>query len=129
MLTFRDYHPFLHVKSLLEQIAKQAGYTIQSQFFASDLFNSLYISGAYPEKDTGLLLERMGFLAKRFQPAEATADRFGRVYADPLTSSIPSAISSIVPIPMKLKMGKPFRMSIITTMPSVKSMVALHSAP
>ena len=99
MLTFRDYHPFLHVKSLLEQIAKQAGYTIQSQFFASDLFNSLYISGAYPEKDTGLLLERMGFLAKRFQPAEATADRFGRVYADPLTSlnSIGNIVDSADP--------------------------------
>lgn len=44
------------------------------------------MSGAYPEKDTGLLLERMGFLAKRFHTTEATADRFGRVYADPLTT-------------------------------------------
>lgn len=86
MLTFRDYHPFLHVKSLLEQIVKQAGYTIESQFFTSDFFNSLYMSGAYPEKDTGLLLERMGFLTKRFHTTEATADRFGRVYADPLTT-------------------------------------------
>ena len=85
MLTFRDYHPFLHVRTLMESIAAQAGYSIRSDFMETDFVGSLYISGRYPEKETSLLTDRMGFLAKRFATVSAVADRFGRVYADPLT--------------------------------------------
>ena len=55
MLTFRDYHPFLHVRTLMESIAAQAGYSIRSDFMETDFVGSLYISGRYPEKETSLL--------------------------------------------------------------------------
>ena len=86
MMTFEDYHPFLHVHSLIRQIAAQSGYTIQSSFLESPLFDALYISGKYPERDSSLLKERMGFLAGRFSSTSATADHLGRIYADPLSS-------------------------------------------
>lgn len=85
ILTFEDYHPFLHVRSLMDRIAAQSGYGIRSEFMDSAFFRSLYISGKYPERDSSIFRERMGFLAGRFASASATADRLGRVYADPLT--------------------------------------------
>ncbi len=86
VMTFEDYHPFLHLNSLLRQIAAQSGYTIQSHFLDSSFFDSLYLSGKYSEKDSELFKERMGFLAGRFSEISASADHLGRVYADPLTS-------------------------------------------
>ncbi len=86
VLTFEDYHPFLHVHSLLTQIAAQSGYVIQSNFLNSPFFDSLYLSGKYTERDSELLKERMGFLAGRFTDVSANADHLGRVYADPLTT-------------------------------------------
>lgn len=86
MLTFQDYHPFINVKAILDAIAAQAGYTFRSEFFDSEYFKSLYMSGNYPEQDVELKKERMGFLAKRFASATATADYEGRVYADPFTT-------------------------------------------
>lgn len=99
MLTFRDYHPFLHVRTLMESIAAQAGYSIRSDFMETDFVGSLYISGRYPEKETSLLTDRMGFLAKRFATVSAVADRFGRVYADPLTplNSVGNLVDSADP--------------------------------
>ena len=66
MLTFRDYHPFLHVRTLMESIAAQAGYSIRSDFMETDFVGSLYISGRYPEKETSLLTDRIdiGFRAE-----------------------------------------------------------------
>ena len=69
----------------MESIAAQAGYSIRADFMETDFVGSLYISGRYPEKETSLLTDRLGFLAKRFATVSAVADRFGRVYADPLT--------------------------------------------
>ncbi|MDD3108895.1 MAG: hypothetical protein PHV49_06800, partial [Alistipes sp.] len=86
MLTFSDYHPFLHIKSVLDAIVQAAGYTIVSEFMNSDSFQSLYMSGCYPEKEVEQLANRMGFLAGRWSEASAVADRFGRVYADPFTT-------------------------------------------
>ncbi len=86
VLTFEDYHPFLHIRTLLEEWFREAGYTICSEFIASEEFNTLYMSGNYPSHDMESLRNRMDFLAGRFDTAEATADRFGRVYADPLQS-------------------------------------------
>ena len=90
MLTFTDYHPFLHVRTLVDAIAAAGGYTIRSDFMDGAPFRSLYMSGRYPEQQTEPFKERMGFLAGRFGDATASADRFGRVYADPLT-----AVSSV----------------------------------
>lgn len=99
MLSFEDYFPFIHVRSMMERIAAQAGYTIESQFMQEELFNSLHMSGKYTESDTENRKDKMGFLAKRFAAIQGTADRFGRVYADPLTSlnSIGNVVDSADP--------------------------------
>lgn len=63
MLTFTDYHPFLHVRTLVDAIAAAGGYTIRSDFMDGAPFRSLYMSGRYPEQQTEPFKERMGFLA------------------------------------------------------------------
>ncbi len=83
LLTVDDYHPFLHVATLVEQIFKEANYRIVSEFFGTPFFRSLYMSGAYPTRDTAAAEARMGFLARRTGPATATASAAGWVYADP----------------------------------------------
>ncbi len=83
LLTVDDYHPFLHVATLAERIFEEAGYRIESAFFATPLFRSLYMSGAYPSHDTTAAMARMGFYARRLSPATATASPTGVVYADP----------------------------------------------
>ena len=45
MLTFTDYHPFLHVRTLVDAIAAAGGYTIRSDFMDGAPFRSLYMSG------------------------------------------------------------------------------------
>ena len=80
VLTVEDYHPFLHVRSLLEKMMEVAGYRISSDFFQSEYFDSLYISGNYIVHDVELLRSRMDFLAGRFYDTEAETDRFGYVY-------------------------------------------------
>lgn len=86
ILTIEDYHPFLHVRSMVEKIFAEAGYTVSSDFFAGPLFNSLYMSGNYPTQDTDKLKARMNFKAGRFAAAEAVSDSLGRVYANPFTT-------------------------------------------
>lgn len=78
-----DYHPFLHVATLVERIFAEAGYTLRSRFVETDLFRSLYMSGAYASRDTTAADNRMGFRARRMADATASADAVGRVYADP----------------------------------------------
>lgn len=74
LLTVDDYHPFLHVATLVETIFGEAGYRIESRFMESELFRSLYMSGAYASRDTAALAARMGFFARRLSPATAKAD-------------------------------------------------------
>ena len=99
LLTFSDYHPFINVRALVDAIAAAGGYTIHSQFMDSDFFKSLYMSGKYPEKEVGGLVDEMGFLAGRFDDVSSTADRFGRVYADPFTqiSSVGNLVDTADP--------------------------------
>lgn len=87
LLTVDDYHPFLHVATLAERIFEEAGYRIESAFFATPFFRSLYMSGAYPSHDTTAATARMGFYARRLSPATATASPTGMVYADPKASA------------------------------------------
>lgn len=82
-LSAGDYHPFLHVATLVRSAAQAAGYTVESRFFETELFGSLYMSGAYPRQETGMLRRRMDFRAGRSSQAAATADSLGRVYANP----------------------------------------------
>ena len=84
--SFEDYHPFIHAGTLLRTILGEAGYTLRSEFAASPLFDSLYVSGRYPTRDVGAVRQRVDFRAGRFGEKTAQADRFGRVYADPLVS-------------------------------------------
>lgn len=78
-----DYHPFLHIATLVERIFTEAGYTLRSRFLRTELFRSLYMSGAYASRDTTAADKRMGFRARRTADATATADALGCVHADP----------------------------------------------
>lgn len=83
ILSAADYHPFLHVRQVVDAIFADAGYSVDSAFMNSPMFRSLYMSGNYPTRDAATLKERMNFFASRFGPASAAADVDGRVYADP----------------------------------------------
>lgn len=94
LLSVDDYHPFLHVATLVETLFTEAGYRIESRFMASDEFQSLYMSGAYPARDTTALAARMGFFARRLAPVTARGNHLGRVYANPDTTA--SSVGNIV---------------------------------
>lgn len=81
LLSVDDYHPFLHVGTLVEQIFAQEGYTLRSDFIHSEPFDRLYISGAYATRDVEARRRRFDFLARRGRAVEAVADSSGRVYA------------------------------------------------
>lgn len=94
-LTYKDYHPFVSIKSLFEAIFSSAGYTISSSFTNTPLFKSLMISGAYTSlANVDRAVADMNFLAGRTSEKSATADHLGRVYADPYTTT--SSIGNIV---------------------------------
>lgn len=86
VLTFEDYHPFLHLKSLLERIFEEAGYRLSSKFMETEFFGKLHISGNYPSTNADAIRARMDFRAGRFGVAAAAADSMGRVYANPYLS-------------------------------------------
>lgn len=86
VLSASDYHPFLHLRTVMHAIFNEAGYTLSSEFIDSQYFDTLYMSGNYTEHDTSILRTRMDFLAGRFGTAEAVADANGMVYADPLNA-------------------------------------------
>ena len=86
-ITLDDYHPMLHLRSLLELIFAQSGYTICSNFLSSEAFSSLYISGRWSERNLDEAAERMNFKAVRSEASEVVdANEFGRVYADHLAN-------------------------------------------
>lgn len=81
-----DYHPFLSAAALLGSIVQAQGYTLDSRFAESELFRSLYISGAFSERETAGMRRHMDFLARRKTAVAAAADHTGRVYASPFVS-------------------------------------------
>ena len=99
ILAFEDYHPFIHIKTLIYKIFNNAGYKIQSEFFESDLFNSLYMSGNYPTKNIDNDKNQMDFLAGRFDDITASANDEGKVYAKPLqnTNSLKNIVETADP--------------------------------
>ena len=99
IMTVDDYHPFISVKSVLESIFTDAGYTIESAFFESELFRSLYFSGEYSSPDTSAQRAKADFLARRQAPVTATADSLGIVYASPgvLTHSLGNVVDTANP--------------------------------
>ena len=88
-----DYHPFISVAEMVRAVFANSGYTLRSNFLASELGQSLYMSGEYTRSDTTLAKSRCDFFARRAAPVTATADFAGRVYA-----STAFATSSIGPI-------------------------------
>ena len=99
LLSVDDYHPFLHVASLVEQIFAEAGYVLKSEFFASAFFRSLYMSGAYSVQDCSAVEAKMGFEAGRLGSATTQADDFGRVVATPniAAHSVGNVVESATP--------------------------------
>jgi hypothetical protein len=83
VLTVGDYHPFIAVKSLVEAMFAERGYTIKGNFWQSELMKSLMISGC-TAADNSLSAARLmsvaGFCAGRENTATAEADYSGRVY-------------------------------------------------
>ena len=77
----------------------QAGYRVKSRFFESELFQSLYMSGAYASRDTAAAVNRMGFLARRLAPATATANESDASRLTPRPWPTPWATSSTRPHP------------------------------
>ncbi len=94
LLSVDDYHPFLHVATLVSKIFEKAGYEVRSDFFDSEFFRSLHISGAYSRRDVSALEARMGFCAGRTTEVTAEANAAGRVYADP--SALYNSVGDIV---------------------------------
>ncbi len=80
------YHPFLHVKTLVDAIFDTTEYSVESQFMDEDLFNRLYISGSYAHTESDTAHTRMGFFVSRETSASTTAAYGGRVYASPYMS-------------------------------------------
>lgn len=99
LLAVEDYHPFLHVATLVGKIFSQAGYRIESRFFESELFQSLYMSGAYASRDSAAAVNRMGFQARRLGPATAAGNEFGRVSANPkaLANTVGNIVDTATP--------------------------------
>ncbi len=79
LLTVDDYHPFLHIATLVETIFTQAGYRLESEFIRSAWFQSLYMSGAYASHDTAALAARMAFFARRLSPCLLRSAQWWRV--------------------------------------------------
>ncbi len=98
-LTPDDYHPFLHLGTILRRTFAEAGYTLRSQFIDGELFDSLYISGNYPTKDVSNIRSRVDFKAGRTTTATAAADYMGRVFATPYENlnSIGNIVDTIDP--------------------------------
>ena len=94
LLSVEDYHPFLHVATLVGQIFREADYEVKSRFFESAFFQSLYMSGAYSSRDTTAAAGRMGFSARRLAPATAAANELGRVSANP--KAVANTVGNIV---------------------------------
>lgn len=85
ILSTDDYHPFLHIATLVRRIFREAGYTLRSRFLDSPFFGSLYMSGEYASRNTESALRRMGFSARRRGDSSAVANEVGKVNADPTT--------------------------------------------
>lgn len=86
ILSTSDYHPFLHLKSIIHSTFAEAGYKVNSKFLSSPLFESLYISGMYPARDVAAMRNAMDFKAGRLSDVSAQADSLGIVYASPYTN-------------------------------------------
>ena len=100
ILTVDDYHPFIHLATVMKTIFEMSGYKIKSKFFDSEFFQSLYMSGSYSAHDARATDERIGFFARRLAPITVSTSYNGRVYCDPKspTNSIGNIVECATPL-------------------------------
>ncbi len=93
-----NYHPFIHLGSLLRAMFAEAGYAVSSNFIGSNFFNSLYMSGRWREIDAEGWKSAMDFKAVRNEDSPTVkAHYFGRVFASPLKHY--NTIGNLVEVP------------------------------
>lgn len=76
-----DYHPFISIRDMVQEMFAKTGYKLHSDFFDSELGSSLYMSGDYSRTNNAAAKAKCDFFARRADVGIATADAFGRVYA------------------------------------------------
>ncbi len=82
-LGYENYYPFVQVKAVLEAIAADAGYRIESKFLDEPFFRSLCMSGRYRQVEAMENVFRMDFAARRnAADRTVTASAEGRIFAD-----------------------------------------------
>ncbi len=91
-----DYHPFLHIKSVVDGIFGATEYDVESDFMQGELFQKLYMSGSYAYTESSVAHSRMGFYVTRTSNASTTASSGGRVYASPSLSI--NSVGSVVDV-------------------------------
>ncbi len=95
IVSLEDYHPFLHVATMLRSIFSTSGYRVESNFLQSDYFESLYMSGSYGSSTNSTETRNaMDFYAKRYEDSTSTADFLGRVYMTP--SYVANSVGAMV---------------------------------
>lgn len=93
-----NYHPFIHLGTLLRAMFAEAGYAIESRFISSELFNSLYMSGRWSERSAEDWKTKMDFKAVRAEDSPTVAAHyFGRVFASPLKYL--NSVGNLVEVP------------------------------
>ncbi len=89
-LGYDNYYPFVRIKTLLEAVAGDAGYRIESQFLNEPFFQSLYMSGKYSGSKVSGMVSRMDFTARK-----TTADKSTTVAADGRVYTTVDATNSV----------------------------------
>lgn len=93
-----NYHPFIHLDSLLRAMFAKAGYAIESEFMDSEFFRSLYMSGRWSEKSADSWRLEMDFKALRGADSSTVeANELGQVYASPLRHY--NTVGNVVEVP------------------------------
>lgn len=94
-----NYHPFIAVLPIVEQLVERAGYRLESDFLRSERFRRLMMSGAWRNVDTRAAHATMGFKAYRQTTTTATAGEDGRVYAwlPIMASNIGAVVDTVNP--------------------------------
>lgn len=95
----QDYHPFISVVAIVESIAKESGYTIQSNFLNTPFARKLMISGAYKRVESEQAYATMGFKAVRSTTTTAKASQLGRVEAagNASTANVGAVVDTVNP--------------------------------
>ena len=110
-MSLDNYHPFLNVASVVEQIFADAGYTTNSIFMNQPSFRKLHMSGAYNLSGHRRYEQNMGFLARKAESSTATADYSGSVYASPL--AVEGSLGNPVDVDTAGKFGDTYREHLI----------------